>query len=210
MPAVNTNIRKVPQLSQLDVKFCAPLWADQQVDTVEQLQNITNLYPHKLVWVRAESTWYYCKDPFGTKPDENGNPIRYPKWEKQDSRAHISVYNQNKEYIAGETVFLAGRIYNAITDILPGEAPTNTYDEPKWLCIAGETVSEHIPFENISSFTFITNITAPQFDVWVLEDESGIPEKVYPSITQIDDKNYKIEFWENRELAPKTGFINIK
>lgn len=165
----------------------------------------------KLVWVRAENTWYYCKDPFATKIDEMGNSVRVPKWEKQDSRSTITVYDLGKEYLKGEAVFLGGKIYSALMDIKAGEAPTDTYDEPKWLCISGNTLHEFIPFENQSIISFATKIDAPFFDVWLLTSpDATIPEKVSIPVQQIDERNYQVQFFENNQLAPQTGFINIK
>lgn len=193
MPAA--TIKTIPQLSQLDIKFCGPLWADMQVNNLSELDNIQFKFDGKLVWVKSENTWYYwC--------------AAHTTWEKQDSRSTITVYDLNKTYLPGECVFLDGKIYSALQEIGVAEAPTNTYDTPKWLCISGVTASECIVFDNMSVVEFATKIVPPLFDIWVTSEDGQ--EHIMVPPTQIDEHNYRIEFYEDRELVRKSGYIYIK
>ena len=202
---VDSSLRTIPQLHQLEIMFKGPLWTDMQVATAADLQTVGRLFANKLVWVNDENTWYYYVGEV-TSVGDDGETIRTQRWEKQD-RSNITVYDQTRHYMDGECVFLNGKIYLALTEIQPGETPLEEYDPPKWMCISGETITKTHVFSNASAVVIETDIENPIFEVFIEDAEIGTDEKVFPSYEKISDSEYRFEFYENGELSPKTGYI---
>lgn len=194
-----------PQLSQLEIMFKGPLWTDMQVGTVEDLQSVKQLYVNKLVWVCSEQTWYYY---YGEVTDVvEGIETKIKRWEKQSSRSTITVYEPDKEYLKGDAVFCEGKIYSALMPIKKGETPLLSYDPPKWLCIAGNTITRTFIFSNVSAATIETDIENPLFNVYIKDPVSGEYELVTTSFEKLSEKEYRFEFYENGVIAPQTGYI---
>ena len=202
---VDSSLRTIPQLHQLEIMFKGPLWTDMQVATAADLQTVGRLFANKLVWVNDENTWYYYVGEV-TSVGDDGETIRTQRWEKQD-RSNITVYDQTRHYMDGECVFLNGKIYLALTEIQPGETPLEEYDPPKWMCISGETITKTHVFSNVSAVVIETDIENPIFEVFIEDAETGTDEKVFPSYEKLSDSEYRFEFYENGELSPKTGYI---
>lgn len=202
---VDSSLRTIPQLHQLEIMFKGPLWTDMQVATAADLQTVGRLFANKLVWVNDENTWYYYVGEVTTVGDD-GETIRTQRWEKQD-RSNITVYDQTRHYMDGECVFLNGKIYLALTEIQPGETPLEEYDPAKWMCISGETITKTHVFSNASAVVIETDIENPIFEVFIEDAETGTDEKVFPSYEKLSDSEYRFEFYENGELSPKTGYI---
>lgn len=202
---VDSSLRTIPQLHQLEIMFKGPLWTDMQVAKAADLQTVGRLFANKLVWVNDENTWYYYVGEV-TSVGDDGETIRTQRWEKQD-RSNITVYDQTRHYMDGECVFLNGKIYLALTEIQPGETPLEEYDPPKWMCISGETITKTHVFSNASAVVIETDIENPIFEVFIEDAEIGTDEKVFPSYEKISDSEYRFEFYENGELSPKTGYI---
>lgn len=202
---VDSSLRTIPQLHQLEIMFKGPLWTDMQVATAADLQTVGRLFANKLVWVNDENTWYYYVGEV-TSVGDDGETIRTQRWEKQD-RSNITVYDQTRHYMDGECVFLNGKIYLALTEIQPGETPLEEYDPPKWMCISGETITKTHVFSNASAVVIETDIENPIFEVFIEDAETGTDEKVFPSYEKLSDSEYRFEFYENGELSPKTGYI---
>lgn len=202
---VDSSLRTIPQLHQLEIMFKGPLWTDMQVATAADLQTVGKLFANKLVWVNDENTWYYYVGEV-TSVGDDGETIRTQRWEKQD-RSNITVYDQTRHYMDGECVFLNGKIYLALTEIQPGETPLEEYDPAKWMCISGETITKTHVFSNASAVVIETDIENPIFEVFIEDAETGTDEKVYPSYEKLSDSEYRFEFYENGELSPKTGYI---
>lgn len=202
---VDSSLRTIPQLHQLEIMFKGPLWTDMQVATAADLQTVCRLFANKLVWVNDENTWYYYVGEV-TSVGDDGETIRTQRWEKQD-RSNITVYDQTRHYMDGECVFLNGKIYLALTEIQPGETPLEEYDPPKWMCISGETITKTHVFSNTSAVVIETDIENPIFEVFIEDAETGTDEKVFPSYEKLSDSEYRFEFYENGELSPKTGYI---
>lgn len=202
---VDSSLRTIPQLHQLEIMFKGPLWTDMQVATAADLQTVGRLFANKLVWVNDENTWYYYVGEV-TSVSDDGETIRTQRWEKQD-RSNITVYDQTRHYMDGECVFLNGKIYLALTEIQPGETPLEEYDPAKWMCISGETITKTHVFSNVSAVVIETDIENPIFEVFIEDAETGADEKVFPSYEKLSDSEYRFEFYENGELSPKTGYI---
>lgn len=202
---VDSSLRTIPQLHQLEIMFKGPLWTDMQVATAADLQTVGRLFANKLVWVNDENTWYYYVGEV-TSVGDDGETIRTQRWEKQD-RSNITVYDQTRHYMDGECVFLNGKIYLALTEIQPGETPLEEYDPAKWICISGETITKTHVFSNASAVVIETDIENPIFEVFIEDAETGTDEKVFPSYEKLSDSEYRFEFYENGELSPKTGYI---
>lgn len=202
---VDSSLRTIPQLHQLEIMFKGPLWTDMQVATAADLQTVGRLFANKLVWVNDENTWYYYVGEV-TSVGDDGETIRTQRWEKQD-RSNITVYDQTRHYMDGECVFLNGKIYLALTEIQPGETPLEEYDPAKWMCISGETITKTHVFSNASAVVIETDIENPIFEVFIEDAETGTDEKVFPSYEKLSDSEYRFEFYENGELSPKTGYI---
>lgn len=202
---VDSSLRTIPQLHQLEIMFKGPLWTDMQVATAADLQTVGRLFANKLVWVNDENTWYYYVGEV-TSVGDDGETIRTQRWEKQD-RSNITVYDQTRHYMDGECVFLNGKIYLALTEIQPGETPLEEYDPAKWMCISGETITKTHVFSNASAVVIETDIENPIFEVFIEDAETGADEKVFPSYEKLSDSEYRFEFYENGELSPKTGYI---
>lgn len=202
---VDSSLRTIPQLHQLEIMFKGPLWTDMQVTTAADLQTVGRLFANKLVWVNDENTWYYYVGEV-TSVGDDGETIRTQRWEKQD-RSNITVYDQTRHYMDGECVFLNGKIYLALTEIQPGETPLEEYDPAKWMCISGETITKTHVFSNASAVVIETDIENPIFEVFIEDAETGTDEKVFPSYEKLSDSEYRFEFYENGELSPKTGYI---
>lgn len=202
---VDSSLRTIPQLHQLEIMFKGPLWTDMQVATAADLQTVGRLFANKLVWVNDENTWYYYVGEV-TSVGDDGETIRIQRWEKQD-RSNITVYDQTRHYMDGECVFLNGKIYLALTEIQPGETPLEEYDPAKWMCISGETITKTHVFSNASAVVIETDIENPIFEVFIEDAETGTDEKVFPSYEKLSDSEYRFEFYENGELSPKTGYI---
>ena len=201
---VDAGLKKIPQLSQLEIMFKGPLWTDMQVASKANLQSVGRLYANKLVWVNDENTWYYYVGEVDQEQPD-GSILRVQRWEKQDM-SNITVYDQTRHYMDGECVFLNGKIYLALTEIQPGETPLNEYDPAKWLCISGETITKTHIFSNASAVVISTDIENPIFVVY-LEDENGNEYQVEPSFEKLSETDYRFEFYENGELTPKSGSI---
>ena len=202
---VDSKLKTIPQLHQIEVMFKGPLWTDMQVSSVADLQTVGRLFANKLVWVNDENTWYYYVGEVQTTTEE-GEIIRTQRWEKQDM-SNITVYNQTRHYMDGECVFLNGKIYLALTEIQPGETPLNSYDPPKWLCISGETITKTHIFSNASAVVISTDIENPIFEVFLEDIETGKDIKVDTSYEKLSDSEYRFEFYEKDELTPHTGYI---
>lgn len=202
---VDSSLRTIPQLHQLEIMFKGPLWTDMQVAKAADLQTVGRLFANKLVWVNDENTWYYYVGEV-TSVGDDGETIRTQRWEKQD-RSNITVYDQTRHYMDGECVFLNGKIYLALTEIQPGETPLEEYDPAKWMCISGETITKTHVFSNASAVVIETDIENPIFEVFIEDAETGTDEKVFPSYEKLSDSEYRFEFYENGELSPKTGYI---
>lgn len=202
---VDSSLRTIPQLHQLEIMFKGPLWTDMQVATAADLQTVGRLFANKLVWVNDENTWYYYVGEV-TSVGDDGETIRTQRWEKQD-RSNITIYDQTRHYMDGECVFLNGKIYLALTEIQPGETPLEEYDPAKWMCISGETITKTHVFSNASAVVIETDIENPIFEVFIEDAETGTDEKVFPSYEKLSDSEYRFEFYENGELSPKTGYI---
>lgn len=202
---VDSSLRTIPQLHQLEIMFKGPLWTDMQVATAADLQTVGRLFANKLVWVNDENTWYYYVGEV-TSVGDDGETIRTQRWEKQD-RSNITAYDQTRHYMDGECVFLNGKIYLALTEIQPGETPLEEYDPAKWMCISGETITKTHVFSNASAVVIETDIENPIFEVFIEDAETGADEKVFPSYEKLSDSEYRFEFYENGELSPKTGYI---
>lgn len=202
---VDSSLRTIPQLHQLEIMFKGPLWTDMQVATAADLQTVGRLFANKLVWVNDENTWYYYVGEV-TSVGDDGETIRTQRWEKQD-RSNITVYDQTRHYMDGECVFLNGKIYLALTEIQPGETPLEEYDPAKWMCISGETITKTHVFSNASAVVIETDIENPIFEVFIEDAETGTDEKVFPSYEKLSDSEYRFEFYENGKLSPKTGYI---
>lgn len=202
---VDSSLRTIPQLHQLEIMFKGPLWTDMQVATAADLQTVGRLFANKLVWVNDENTWYYYVGEV-TSVGDDGETIRTQRWEKQD-RSNITLYDQTRHYMDGECVFLNGKIYLALTEIQPGETPLEEYDPAKWMCISGETITKTHVFSNASAVVIETDIENPIFEVFIEDAETGADEKVFPSYEKLSNSEYRFEFYENGELSPKTGYI---
>lgn len=202
---VDSSLRTIPQLHQLEIMFKGPLWTDMQVATAADLQTVGRLFANKLVWVNDENTWYYYVGEV-TSVGDDGETIRTQRWEKQD-RSNITLYDQTRHYMDGECVFLNGKIYLALTEIQPGETPLEEYDPAKWMCISGETITKTHVFSNASAIVIETDIENPIFEVFIEDAETGADEKVFPSYEKLSNSEYRFEFYENGELSPKTGYI---
>ena len=202
---VDSSLRTIPQLHQLEIMFKGPLWTDMQVATAADLQTVGRLFANKLVWVNDENTWYYYVGEV-TSVGDDGETIRTQRWEKQD-RSNITVYDQTRHYMDGECVFFFFIFYLALTEIQPGETPLEEYDPPKWMCISGETITKTHVFSNASAVVIETDIENPIFEVFIEDAETGTDEKVFPSYEKLSDSEYRFEFYENGELSPKTGYI---
>lgn len=196
--------KKTPVLSQYDILFSAPLWADMQVETIDDLQNVKYLYPSKLVWVKSESMWYYYQTSKTTLV--NGVEVIQLIWEKQSSRSEITVYSPADDYKKGESVFIDGKIYTALMDINKLETPLVSYIPAKWLCVAGNTLTRTNIFSNMSVVTITTDISNPIFSVYMKNLDNSY-EQIYPSFEKISDTEYRFEFYTNGELTSISGYI---
>lgn len=203
--------RTVPQLSQLKLTFAGPLWADQQVEVIDDLKFINYLYIGKLVWVISQRNWYtYVGDKI------NNDGTKTPQWEPQSSRSPIYEYSITKQYFRGDIVYLGGKIYTLRSDVaLPGDDP-QTNSKQSWLAISGEIPSRRYEFRNQSVVTIATDIANPIFDTWITDPQTNTSRRVFVDFEELaaDDetftKTFKIRFYENGELTQKTGFIVVK
>lgn len=194
-----------PQLSQLEIMFKGPLWVDMQVGKVEDLQSIKQLYINKLVWVNDEQTWYYY---YGMETNVvEGITTNVHRWEKQSSRSTITVYDKEKEYLEGDAVFCDGKIYSALMSIKKYETPLLPYIPPKWLCIAGNTITRTFIFSNVSAVVISTDIENPMFYTYIKDKVTNIEHLATVSFEKLSEKEYRFEFYENGVLTPQSGSI---
>jgi hypothetical protein len=150
----------LPQISQFELQFAGPLIKDQQVDTFNDLLTLQSLYAykHKIVWVIDEAVNYYLENGDGTTPIN---------WKKAQTRATITLYDQDIVYQTGECVYISGKIYSATQQVPKFYSPLN--NPSYWFCISGETVTVRYIFQNTPNFIIYTSIKNPQFEVMLCD-----------------------------------------
>ena len=202
-------IETQPQVAQLDVQFRGPLVKDAMVETKEALLTLHHNYPHKLVWVKSESCYYYMKeDVDGTHEDD---------WYPFGKNARLEEHDITLEYTAHACVFSTEGIYVSLTEVPANTEINATYLAPNgdrlpyWTRISDNIVCIRHEFENTAEIVVkvpsgIENLENPMFQVFVDK------KVVYPSIenTDIEEREWTISFYENGELSPKTGYVLIK
>ena len=189
MPKFNpSDIVSIPQLSQVDVRFKAPLVKNSIVDTVADLTNklIINpifSYPHKHIWVKETESYWYIED----RVDEQGNQFDGSQsyhWKEQNSRAQLRPWDSTKSYKVGDCVYYDGKIYRCIKYVkapTPERPAIPISNEEYWEVIVGEietyryifTVSAETPYVDLH-----TEIRNPLFQILlgeIAKDESNRP-----------------------------------
>lgn len=216
------NILKQSQHNQFSLKFKAPIVDDMIVDTMNDLTllNINFNYPHKIVWVKNEETYFFLK---------TGNGSNINHWIRYAQKLTISLYTPANSYSAGDVVYLNNKIFIALVDILPGENPIDNGD--KWETISGDINTVRLMINNLSSMIFYTNIKNPVFNIYegTFEFNNGTPVMDSEGLIKINNQEetdaeikrrsdlpnnngtaWEVKFLENNILTSFTGIINIK
>ena len=163
MPTKNfnpTDLVATPQLSQVEVRFKAPLEKNSIVERVSDIVNITIInpkfsYPHKHIWVMETESFWYIED----RVDEQGKQFDGSKsfhWKEQNSRAQLRPHDSTASYKVGDCVYYKGKIYRCIKYIRAGSG-TPIWDETYWEAIVGEIETYRYWFCKNNSQAFNNN-----------------------------------------------------
>lgn len=169
-----------PQLSQIEVRFKAPLVKDSIVGTVADLLtlNTTYSYPHKHIWVRETESYWYIED----RIDEMGKQFDGSKeyhWKEQSSRSQLRLWDKSKSYKVGDCVYWKGKIYTCIKYIRKpqiGQEPVEIVNETYWDVICGEIETYSFEFESKGVVYIDTEVRNPHFEIMlgkILKDANG-------------------------------------
>jgi hypothetical protein len=209
-----------PQISQLEITFAGPLVKDSYVETPNDLTsfNVTTNYEQKLVWVKSTRAFWYIS---------SGDGSLLSHWTQLVGAMTIEAYDpaQSAGYPEGSIVYQNGKIYKAIQDAPFGVPPTNG---AYWLAIAGENVTYRFVFSNLSTWTVVTDVKNPFFEVilgdiqqnldnsFVIGDDGMIEvlnQEVVSAIIVKDDSSpgtWNIYFEAVGVPAQQTGCVNVK
>lgn len=215
-----TEIAPIPQLTQVDVRFKAPLVKNSIVEKIENLTDKTIInpifsYPHKHIWVKETESYWYIEDMV----DEQGKQFDGSQpyhWKEQNSRAQLRLWDSTKSYKVGDCVYYDGKIYRCIKYV---KAPSDVNplipisNEEYWEVIVGEIETYRYIFTVSASQPFVelrTEIRNPLFQIILGEiskDEGGRPilnpETGFP-IWSNPENIEEIECYSKRINEPKT------
>lgn len=222
-PGLSPVLKTQPQNAQLEIIFRGPLVKNSQVLSLDDLiaLDIRYNYKHKIVWVEEIESNYFLVD---------GDGSQLSHWKKHATRLILDAYNPLVPYQTGDTIYLAGKIYKAKEELVPGISPLNNLD--KWEVIVGEIVTQRYIFKDQSTLIFYTEIRNPMFtivtgtietnedDDYIIGDDGMIniinPVYVDGYIIRRSDlpnnmgKAYELSFEEDSEPVLLTGAINVK
>lgn len=203
------ELKTQPQVAQLDLQFEGPLVKDSIVDTKNDLTMFQTNYAYKMVWVKDESCYYYLKE---------GNSGKYTNhWIKYGSTAvQLFKHDPSISYTKNSCVYDNNGIYISSNDVpidteIDGTYILNGSNLPYWRKVSDTIKSIKQSFYNQSSVyidipTGFDNLENPVFQVFIDN------KVVFPGIEVVDPINnqWKISFYEDGVLTPKTGYVIVK
>lgn len=222
-PQNSPILKTQPQNAQLELIFRGPLVKGSQVESLTDLValDIRYNYEHRTVWVKDLESNYFLIDGDGTQLSH---------WKKHSTRLILELYNPLNSYQAGDTVYLAGKIYKASQNVPVGTTPLDNLNY--WEVIVGEIVTQRYIFKQQSSVIIYTEIRNPMFQIvlgtieidvnddYVIGDDGMIniinPEIIQANIVRRTDlvnnngKAYEISFEEDSLPVLLEGAINVK
>lgn len=230
-PGVLPLTTPTPQIAQLELQYKGPLTTDSMVEKFDDLIKLNPKYhyEHKGVWVKEKRCRYYI---------DNGDGTEFGNWRKEIARVVMQRWDEFETYQQGDTIYLSGKVYNAIKDVPIGISPLIAEDY--WLVVSGESETYRYVFINTSSVLIYTEIRNPKFEIiigtfpkdesgnFIICSETGLiviqdQERIDAHVLQREDlahregnmpENdgiaYEIRFIEDEKPVNLTGVINIK
>ena len=185
-------------VSQFKIEFAGPIAADMQVEREIDLLSLSYNYEHKLVWVKETKAMYFLRSGY------TGHNI--DDW-KMYGKNFLSEWTASNEYDIYECVYDQHGIYIALQNVPAGTLLTK-YEY--WLKVSTNVVTIYREFENVSYIEIPTlqlGIEHPLFQVYINNKSVGCEiERVQSG----DNEVWRVSFYEEGVLTPKTGYVVIK